>query len=134
HPLRPRSQGSVHLRDQRGRRFTCMGPARPSPPRILRLRQGRLQDTWVALHPCLGQRWRTSLHGQVVGAGGEHRLRAHLRQPVRRLRAVTRVPQETARQPSSRFPRRPRDAIHLRNRPRLRQDWTLEESAQVQGL
>jgi hypothetical protein len=36
HPLRPRPQGALHLRDQRRARLDQVGPARPAPPPVVR--------------------------------------------------------------------------------------------------
>ena len=36
HPLRPRPQGALHLRDQRRARLDLLGPARPASPAVLR--------------------------------------------------------------------------------------------------
>ena len=76
HPLRPRSQGALHLRDQRRARLHRLGPARSASPAILRP-SGRRQRARLALHP--RDRQRPSLHEELVGARPANRLRTHLR-------------------------------------------------------
>ena len=65
HPLRPRPQGAVHVRDQRRERVARLGPARPAPAAVLRL-QGRGQDPRLEVdprdrqrpdHPYMGNWW-----------------------------------------------------------------------------
>ena len=73
HPLRPRPQGALHVRDQRRAWLARLGPARPEPPRLVRP-PGRGRLPRLELDP--RHRRRPPLPRQVVGArpviGYEH--------------------------------------------------------------
>ena len=78
HPLRPRPQGPLHLRNQRRARLHRVGPARSASPEILRSPR-RLGRARLAVDP--RHRRRPAVHGTLVGAGPADRLRAYVRPP-----------------------------------------------------
>ena len=80
--LRPRAQGAVHVRNQRRARLDQVGPARSAPPAMVRSPRRRAAAR-LAQHP--RHRRRSSLHGQMVGAGLANRLRAFIRASSGRL-------------------------------------------------
>ena len=113
HPLRPRPQGALHVRDQRRERArssgtctTCTGCS--------------TSTTATKARPRLAQRprhrRRPALHEELVGAGPADRLRAHLRPPGRRL------PRSGWRRAS---PARRRSATRWKRRKSATRFWSL---------
>ena len=107
HPLRPRAQGPLHVRDQRRERLDRLGPARPAPA-------AATSTTATSPSSAAGGRstspTATCRTWALVGAGPADRLRAQLRPPGGRL------PGERGQGAAdvADLPRRPGDAVGLR--------------------
>ena len=87
HPLRPRPQGALHVRDQRRARLDLLGPARSAPAAVFRSSRRRAR---ARLAVDSHHRRRSSLHEPLVGARPADRLRAYVRPPGGRLPGRTR--------------------------------------------